>query len=127
MLVFRNLWVLGYQRSWVQAFGFYAAYLTFRTVSIWMLMTLATTVMPGMPAGGLVSIAAIIGCPALGYLILRSKGLHTDTRLVAIALGSGLIAAFLGSPGGLIPVAWFTTMAEVTATMPEAMATVEAL
>lgn len=60
----------------------------------------------GIIIGNIVAIVVSIG---VSFLILKEKNLLGNLGFVLLALFSGILAAFFGGLGGLIPAAYLTT------------------
>ncbi len=116
--MFKELGNLGYDRNWVQAMGFYIAYMLLIMAIAMVLAIGISRVLPpvegsfeagfklGVQTGAII---AGISCIALSLTILHQKKRSNDILLLLLALFSGGIGFLLGALGGLIPVAFLTT------------------
>ncbi len=101
-----------YQRTPVQALGFYLAYLVTGVVFMAVLGAIAGLIVPNFGfEGGLTlgTVGAVIVSPIMALLVLRAKGLFGHIGFLLVALLSGVSAAFGGLLLGLIFVAFLTT------------------
>jgi hypothetical protein len=108
--MFKDIFTLSTQRTASQAFGFYIAYL----VMLILVCGIAGGIAGVLTGGGfntgvkIGQIIAIIACPVLGFLVLKSRGAFSFGN-VLIALLAGILAALGGGLLGLIPVSFLTT------------------
>ena len=119
--MFRRLTDFSYQRTLVQAIGFYLVYLIAGIVVAAMLGALSgpLTGNAGFEGGMLVgTIFAIVACPVLSFAILYKKGLLRHVGFVLVALLSVPGAAAGGLLLGLIIVAFLTTRRAVQSPEP---------
>ncbi len=113
--MFKNLTKLEFNRTGLQALGFYLAYL--------LLLILSGGLIGGMVAGifandadeayqmglKLGNIMAVLYCITITILVLKKKKLLNNFAYILLVLLSGLLSILLGGLGGLIPVAYLTT------------------
>ncbi len=113
--MFSHLTNLSYQRTRLEAIGFYIAYLVFVMLASALAGALLVILLGinsqdaynfGLRTGNAIAVVVTMG---LSLLILKAKGLLNHFGLILLALCSGLIAAFIGSLGGLILAAYLTT------------------
>ena len=119
--MFRRLTDFSYQRTLVQAIGFYLVYLIVGIVVAAMLGALSgpLTGNAGFEGGLLIgTIFAIVACPVLSFAILYKKGLLRHVGFVLVALLSVPGAAAGGLLLGLIIVAFLTTRRAVQSPEP---------
>ena len=113
--MFRRLTDLGYQRSLVEAIGFYLVYLILGIVVAAALGAVAGPLAVASGGsdfdGGMLvgTIFAIIACPVLSFAVLVKKGLLGHVGYVLVAVLSVAGAAVAGLIVGLIFVAFLTT------------------
>ena len=119
--MFRRLTDFGYQRTLVEALGFYLVYLILGIVVAAMLGALSgpLTGNSGFEGGLLVgTIFAIVACPVLSFAILYKKGLLRHVGFLLVALLSVAGAAAGGLLLGLIFVAFLSTRHAVQSSEP---------
>lgn len=111
--MFSNLVNFGFKRNFIQAVGFYIAYLV---LTILVAVLLAAVI--GMATGnsesfefGLMigNVSAILVILGLSYLILDEKNLLRSFPFILLSLIAGVLAYFGGGMLGLIPIAYLTT------------------
>lgn len=111
--MFENISNFGFERTGKQAFGFYLAYL-FLGIILGMLIGGIYGAIAGGPSfeNGVHAgqIVAIFYCLGLGITVAHSKGLFPSFKVMFLVLLSGLLAVFIGAIGGLIPIAYISTM-----------------
>lgn len=111
--MFTELTNFGYERTGKQAVGFYLAYLLM-------------AILIGALLGGLVgafteledmSVAARVGAAGafiivlvLGGLIIQAKGLQGSLAAIMLVLLAGILTLFAGALGGLLPIAYLSTV-----------------
>lgn len=109
--MFKELTNLAYQRSALEAVGFYIAYfLSLMLVAITIsqlfgLITGKNDFQTGALIGNIIAIFTSLG---LASLICAKKGIRSIRTIILVAL-SGVVAVFMGGLAGLIPVAYLTT------------------
>ena len=109
--MFRHLTDFGHQRSPLEAFGFYLAYLVLGVVTSMVLGMLAGLLLDGFgfESGLTLGTFVAIGiCPVLSFFILRAKGLLRHVGFLLVALLSVAGAAVGGLLLGLIFVAFLS-------------------
>lgn len=105
--MFTKLTDFGFKRKPKQAFGFYLVYFG---STILVAMVIAMLIANGYQEGVRVGTAsAVLICWGLSFLILKGKKKLNQLPLVALAVGSGLLAVLGGGLLGLIPTAYLTT------------------
>ena len=105
--MFEDLSNYSKERQPLQALGFYIVFLIIG-VAIGALFGLVFA--PDYYTGVLVgSVVAVIYCTILSYLILSAKG-QLSTAFSAFIFITAFLSFFIGSLGGLIPVAYLTTI-----------------
>lgn len=106
--MFRDLFSFNKERQPLEALGFYIAYfiigLTLGVTSVYVFG--ANTYESGLIVG---QVLAFFYCPFLGYLILSQKR-QLNTSYAALLPIIAFLAYFLGALGGLVPVAYLTTI-----------------
>lgn len=114
--MFSNLFNFGYERSGIQAVGFYIAYLIlFMLVGV--IATLANIYLfphADIQASNLAAVKigkaiSLIGSTYLCMVIARKKGFMIHYKTFFLMLLSGVLATFIGAIGGLIPAAYLST------------------
>lgn len=110
--MFKNLSNFGYQRSALEALGFYVAYLLCFGLCGGLLAGIAGVAFGASPEQGfqIGSISAIFFALILSIQVSRAKGIMKDYRTFIVILLSGFLAVFIGGLGGLIPIAYLTTI-----------------
>lgn len=111
--MFSNLMDFGYERTGKQAVGFYLAYFfLFLAIvfSISMLLVLITGSTDKQLAFRLGNVFGIIVCLTLSILIAQKKKLFSSFKALLIIALTGVLSALLGCIGGLIPVAYLSTV-----------------
>ena len=113
--MFKNLTSFGYQRSTIEAVGFYLTYLLLLMIAAGGLVSMLGVAMGqsdnlnfGFTVGNML---AVIACSGISFLILKEKKLLSNYGFILLALLAGVIAFFIGAIGGLIPAAFLTTRA----------------
>lgn len=110
--MFKNLTNFGYKRNFVEALGFYLAYLLLVMLVGGLFGVIVGLAYPdnayyiALRVGTVVSIVINLG---LSFQILKQKNLLGNFGYLILTVISAIISAFLGGLGGLIPVAFFTT------------------
>ena len=106
--MFSDLFSFNKERQPLEAFGFYLAYfiigLILGVTSVYIFG--AYTYESGLVVG---QVLAFFYCPFLGYLILSQKR-QLNTAYAALLPVIAFLAYFLGALGGLVPVAYLTTI-----------------
>ena len=111
--MFQQLTNLAYQRTPLQAFGFYIAYFFLLMLvamlfsGVFGLITGKNDFQTGAVIGNIIAIVTSLG---LASLICAKKGIRSFRTIILVML-SGVGAMFLGGLVGLIPVAYLTTFA----------------
>ena len=115
--MFKNLTSFGYQRSTVEAVGFYLTYLLLLMIAAGGLASMLGVAMGqsdnfnfGLIVGNML---AVISCSGISFLILKEKKLLSNYGFILLALLAGVLAFFIGAIGGLIPAAFLTTRTAV--------------
>ena len=104
--MFENLFDFNKERLPLQALGFY---IVFFIIGIAIAMTVAAIFAVDFESGLTVGqISAFLYCPFIGFQILFSKG--QLSRYGVSIFGIAILAYFLGCLGGLIPVAYLSTI-----------------
>jgi hypothetical protein len=123
--MFRRLTDFGYQRSLVEAVGFYLVYLILGIVVAAMLGAVAGLLAGPISGGssfegGLLvgSIFAVVACPVMAFGILYKKGLLRHFGFILVALLSVAGAAAGGLILGLIFVAFLTSRRGISSPEP---------
>ena len=106
--MFKDLFSFNKERQAIEALGFYIVYfiigLILGVTSVYIFD--ANSYESGLVVG---QILAFFYCPFLGYLILSQKR-QLNTAYTAILPIVAILAYFLGALGGLIPVAYLSTI-----------------
>ena len=111
--MFKNLLDFGVERSGKEAFGFFLAYLLLASIlgaligGTFGLITGDDSFEVGVQIGNVISIFYCIG---LAIAVGHFKGLFFSFSNILLVITSGLLAVFLGALGGLIPVAYLSTV-----------------
>ena len=111
--MFGRLTEYGLQRTGKQALGFYLAYLLLGFVLGMVFGFIAALIAKGIPSQSAMiagSIAAVILCAALTIAIGAKKARLVSFPTLFLLLAAVLCALAAGALGGLIPVAFMTTM-----------------
>jgi len=104
--MFENLFDFDKERLPLQALGFY---IVFFIIGIAIAMSIAAIFAVDFESGLTVGqISAFLYCPFIGFQILSSKG--QLSRYGVSIFGIAILAYFLGCLGGLIPVAYLSTI-----------------
>jgi hypothetical protein len=111
--MFTDLSKYEYTRSGKQAVGFYIAY-----VFIGMLIGVAFGGLAGSLTSGDPSeagmfagrITGFILCLSLGVIIAYKKSLFSSFKVLVLIVIAAILATFAGTLGGLIPIAYLTTV-----------------
>ena len=104
--MFENLFDFNKERLPLQALGFY---IVFFIIGIAIAMSIAAIFAVDFESGLTVGqISAFLYCPFIGFQILSSKG--QLSRYGVSIFGIAILAYFLGCLGGLIPVAYLSTL-----------------
>ena len=118
--MFKDLLLFEKDRTALEAFGFYLAYLLLLSLLGGLLGFLfvpydaSMTVAEEFQAGALVGqYFAVVACFALSFFILYKKNRLNSFGLVLIGVLSGLCAVFLGGLLGLVPTAYLTTTKKI--------------
>ena len=114
--MFSNLTDFGYKRDAKGAIGFYLAYLGLLLLLAMIIGALAGLMFQisfkqGVQAGAIIAIIVSI---ALAVTVLKSKNQLGNFGYIMLILLSGVLAIFIGGIGGLIPVAYLTTVEDLT-------------
>ncbi len=112
--MFSNLTQFELSRSGKQALGFYLAYLFLGIILGFAAGAIAGVLTAGDPfqAGFFVGqIIAIVLCFALSLIIAYKKSLFSSFKVLVIIVLTVILSVLLGTLGGLIPVAYLTTVA----------------
>jgi peptidoglycan/LPS O-acetylase OafA/YrhL len=111
--VFSNLAKLEITRSGKEALGFYVSYFILGLIFGFIIGALAGILNPdnaeeaGFKAG---SISAVIMSVFLSVLICSKKHLFSSFKAISLIAIAALLSVFSGTLGGLIPVAYLTTL-----------------
>lgn len=113
--IFNKLFIFGYDRTPLQAMGFYLAY--FMITSIMSALAAGAFIyyysfldVPADTIGKIAWIAiSVIGCFSLHVMVMARKGFETEPFYIFLALITFSLALVSGSIGGLIPVTYLTT------------------
>ena len=111
--MFLNLAKFEINRSGKQAVGFYIAYLFLGMLLGAVVGTIAGSLTSGDPfqAGFIAgNIFAVIMCGFLATIVSLKKSLLSSFKTFFLIAITVLLSIFIGAPGGLIPVAYLTTM-----------------
>ncbi len=111
--MFNNLTQFEYQRNSKQAIGFYLAYLfaihIISAITIALINKFSLEFMPHES----IMIGAIIGVLAstlLAFTVANSKGIFSQNKAILLIILAFLLSMLLGGFGGLIPIAYMTTL-----------------
>lgn len=110
--MFSHLTAYGYQRSGKQAIGFYIAYLLFGLL-LGMVAGGTAAVLSGDPTQYGMMAGAVIGvvyCFFLAATILAKRNILFTVKGMVLLVGTLLLAILLGALGGLIPIAYASTL-----------------
>ena len=113
--MFKKLTDFSYQRNKKEAFGLYIAYvflailLGFLVGAIYALVSGDESFEAGVRAG---NIMAIFYCLGLAITVAHFKGGFTSFKNIVLIILGGLLAVFVGALGGLIPVAYLSTLGD---------------
>ncbi|BFM14966.1 hypothetical protein R50073_11490 [Maricurvus nonylphenolicus] len=111
--MFSKLTEFNAQRSIKEAVGFYLAYfilfllLGFTVGGIIGVLNPDQAYEVGVKVG---QIMAVIMCCALAVTIVFKKSLQSSFKCIALAVMAALLSILLGALGGLIPIAYLTTV-----------------
>ena len=106
--MFKHLLDLSYKRTGVQALGFYIAYFIVLLLIITLLGGIFTS---DFDEGFRFGAASVVSASfILAFLTLYNKRRINHLGYFLLAASAGIIALFIGLPGGLIPVAYLTTI-----------------
>lgn len=108
--MFKQLTNLGYDRSPLQAFGFYLVYLLFGLLAAGLLGMFLGAAGGGFDAGVRIgAIFALIVTPTLAFFVCKAKKNLKSFVSILLILLSALVAFLIGFLGGLVVVAILTT------------------
>jgi hypothetical protein len=111
--MFKGLVNFGLERTGKQALGFYLAYLFLSIIlgaltgGIYGAITGDQSFEGGLRAG---QIMAIFYCLGLAIAVANNKGLFSSFKSILLVVTSGALAVFIGALGGLIPIAYLSTI-----------------
>jgi len=110
--MFKKLSDFRFERTWKQSIGFYIAYMFLGIIfgglagGLYGLITGDNSFEGGVHTG---QIVAILYCLGLAVIMTKSKGILPSFKAFMMIALSGLIAVFIGTLGGLIPIAYLST------------------
>jgi hypothetical protein len=105
--MFDDLFVFNKERSPLQALGFY---IVFFIIVLVLAMFAALIFAIDFESGAIVgNVIAVIYCLILGYQILSAKN-QLSSAFTAFLFITAFLSYFLGALGGLIPVAYLSTI-----------------
>ncbi len=112
--MFSHLTDFGYQRTALQAFGFYIAYfILFLLLAgvVGALVALSSAEQPNIVelSTRMGILTAVVACTLVAFAILVKKNRLSHFPSLIIAIASGICALFGGALLGLLPVAYLTT------------------
>jgi hypothetical protein len=110
--MFLKLTDFGYQRCGKEALGFYIAYL-FLIILLGGLLGLLYGLVVGdssFETGVVIgNVLAVVVCLGIGNTIAKAKG-EISYQTILLTVLSGILAVLFGGMGGLIPLAYMTTL-----------------
>ncbi len=113
--MFNNLMKFDYKRNVKEAVGFYFTYLFFLILISFLIGSFLGILLGEviLHYGFLIGQSiAVIACIVFSFLILKGKGLLNNLLFIIIALLGGAFAVLSGALGGLLPVAYLTTVSK---------------